>query len=415
LPALVCRYGREKLINGSQKFAVMLCKFSDTATIEPQPVEFFRDLFVTNGSGGLNDYWRDASLGAINLDGTEVLGWKTLNQSRQEYIDARTDRNSKIEGAVQAFGIVRADYAGVVAIFDVGVGDGGASGGGVLVGPDDYNVTFLAHETGHVFGLAHSYDQSSRKDIWWSAPGEYFDQHDIMSAMNVHSHEHPRFGASGPLLCAPNLDIMGWLPPSRVWREPTRGSFAESFDLVPLGHVESAGYLAGLVGGHYVELRVADRWDAGVPRAAVLIHSLVGNNAIVIASDRDNFVNDFLPGQSQGPSQLQMVSEGGVRITVTSIDASAARARISVVRQAAKVESNEFFGSVVITDGVILFKDVVIRIPPKGGPLRSLLERSLGLTSGEVRQHGPGLDVSVAEDLEIVGRFVNLLNRSRQQ
>ena len=69
------------MINGSQKFAVMLCKFSDTATIEPQPVEFFRDLFVTNGSGGLNDYWRDASLGAINLDGTEVLGWKTLNQS----------------------------------------------------------------------------------------------------------------------------------------------------------------------------------------------------------------------------------------------------------------------------------------------------------------------------------------------
>lgn len=403
------------MVSGSQKLAVMLCKFSDTAVIEPQPVDFFFDLFVARGSGGLNDYWRDASLGAINLERTEIFGWKTLDQSRQEYIDARPDRNSKIEGAVQAFGIARADYAGVVALFNVGVRDGGASGGGVLGGPVDYNVTFLAHETGHVFGLDHSYDQSNRKAETWSAPGEYFDQHDIMSAMNVYSHEHIRFGASGPLLCAPNLDIMGWLPPSRVWREPIRGSFAESFDLVPLGHSENPGYLAALVGGHYVEFRVADRWDAGIPRAAVLIHSLVGSNAIVIASDRDNFVNDFLPGQSQGPSQLQMVVEGGVRITVTSIDAAAAKARISVVRQAAKVESNEFFGSVVITDGVILLKDVVIRIPPKGGPLRGLLNRALDVTSGEVRQHGPGLDVSIAEDLEIVGRFVKLLSRGRRQ
>ncbi len=32
---------------GSQKLAVLLCKFRDSADVEPQPVGFFRDLFVT--------------------------------------------------------------------------------------------------------------------------------------------------------------------------------------------------------------------------------------------------------------------------------------------------------------------------------------------------------------------------------
>ena len=79
------------------------------------------------------------------------------------------------------------------------------------------NVTFLAHETGHVFGLQHSFDQSNRKDATWSAPGEYYDKHDIMSAMNTYSASNEKFGKYGPLLCTPNLDSMGWLPPSRVW------------------------------------------------------------------------------------------------------------------------------------------------------------------------------------------------------
>ena len=162
----------------------------------------------------------------------------------------------------------RSKYAGIVALFNVDPGDSGAAGG-VLGGPNDYNVTFLAHETGHLFGLSHSYDQSTRQTNMWSAPGEYWAQHDIMSAMNVHSHTHSRFGQRGPLLCAANLDSMEWLPSARVWREPITSSFSECVDLVPLGHPEIPGYLAAKIGGYYVEFRTQDRWDAGIPRATV--------------------------------------------------------------------------------------------------------------------------------------------------
>jgi hypothetical protein len=401
------------MTSGSQKLAVMPCKFTDTADVDSPSLDFLHDLFLTRGNGSLNDYWVDASLGAINLDGTEMHDWTVIDQTRQEYLAQRPDRNSKIEGAIQALGISRADHAGVVALFNVGVGDAGASGDGILAGPADFNLTFLAHETGHVFGLDHSFDRSARKARTWSAPGEYFDRHDIMSAMNVHSFEHPRFGAAGPLLCAANLDRMGWLPRSRVWQEPIRGSFAETFDLVPLGHPEIPGYLAGFVAGHYVEFRVADRWDGGIPCAAVLIHTLAGSNAVVEPSDPDDFVNDFQPGQSHGPSQVQMLAEGGVRITVTSIDPAAGKARISVVRQAAKVAGSGTFGSVVVTDGLILLKDLVIRIPPKGGPLRAVLDRALDPAGGGLDRSGPEWDVRTAEDLETVGRFVNLVRRWR--
>ena len=38
---------------GSQKLAVLLCKFKDTADVEPQPRSFFENLFANVGTGGL--------------------------------------------------------------------------------------------------------------------------------------------------------------------------------------------------------------------------------------------------------------------------------------------------------------------------------------------------------------------------
>jgi hypothetical protein len=105
-------------------------------------------------------------------------------------------------------------------MFNVDLGDAGEAGGiGVLASPAAMSVTFLGHETGHVFGLEHSFDQSDRKLVDWSAPGEYFDMYDVMSAMNVYLtyDRNQKFGGSGPLLCSANLDRMGWLPASRVW------------------------------------------------------------------------------------------------------------------------------------------------------------------------------------------------------
>ncbi len=185
---------------------------------------FYNDLLVRRGTGGVNDYFEAASLGAINLDGSQVFGWSTIDVKRDDFIAAHPGRWDKIKGAIDAFSDVDTSrFAAVVAIFNVSLGDGGAQGG-VLCGPDDTNVTFLAHEIGHVFGLEHSFDQSARTLISWSAPGEYYDEHDIMSAMNVHGDAGHRFSPRGPLLNAANLERMDCLPANRVWLSPSKNS-----------------------------------------------------------------------------------------------------------------------------------------------------------------------------------------------
>jgi hypothetical protein len=53
-------------LTGSQKFAVLLCKFSDNSNVEPYTPDFYRQLIAERGTGGLNDYWIAASQGSIS-------------------------------------------------------------------------------------------------------------------------------------------------------------------------------------------------------------------------------------------------------------------------------------------------------------------------------------------------------------
>lgn len=258
-------------LTGPQKLAVLLCKFSDTSRIEQHPATFYQELFIKRGTGGLNDYWHDTSLGAINLDGSKVFGWKTLKIKKDAFLAAHPGRWDKIKGALDAFPqVVSTKFNGIVAIFNTNVGDAGTQGG-VLAGPNDVNGTFLGHETGHVFGLDHSFDQSDRKNSPWSAPGEYFDEYDIMSG--IAGDTGHRFSPRGPLLNVAHLDRMGWLPPSRLWQATgANSSGGDTIDIVALEHPEVRGYLAAKLSGVYVEFRMPNGWDAGIGHPCVLLH-----------------------------------------------------------------------------------------------------------------------------------------------
>jgi len=377
---------------GSQKLAVLLCKFCDNDNVEPHPTDFYKKLFAQRGTGGLNDYWIAASLNAINLDGTNIFGWRTLKEKQSDFLNARPGRWDKIKGAIDAFPeIDTSKYAGVVAMFNVDVGDAGAQGG-VLASPGAMSVTFLGHETGHVFGLEHSFDQSDRKDASWSAPGEYYDMYDIMSAMNVYSTFNQKFGECGTLLCAANLDRMGWLPASRVWSLPGKNSsFSGEFDIVSLSHPEIPGYLAALIGGLYIEFRTAELWDDGIPRAGVLMHRMEDPNAVIIASDKQNYVNDWQPGQIYGPSDLMMAIFGGIQIRIKSIDLNAKKARIAV-RAAAKrpiaAGPAQVFGGIESDGGGwIIINGRVVRIPPRS-PMIALAEEMANILAAESNVEG---------------------------
>lgn len=355
-------------LGGSQKLAVLLCKFTDDAT-EPHAVDFYQKLFAQRNTGGLNDYWIAASLGAINLDGSDIYGWRTIQQTQAAFVAARPSRWDKIQGAIDAFPEVKlSDYYGVVAMYNVDVTDAGRSNSGVLASVTSDSVTFLAHETGHLFALEHSFDQSDRKDATWSAPGEYFDMYDIMSAMNVYSTGGSTFGSSGPLLCVANLDRQGWLPAARVWTaQGGNSSTYDEIDIVSLSHPEIGGYLAARAGGEYVEFRTMEGWDAGV-QPCVLIHTMPGNNAIVMAEDRANYVNDWQPGQTYGPSDLLIGIEGGIQIKIISFDLEAKKARIGirvVARRPIVVGPGTVFGGVEAGgEGVIIVNGHVYRVPP---------------------------------------------------
>ena len=369
---------------GSQKLAVLLCNFKDDQT-ELNPRVLYEDLF-RRGAGGLNDYWLAASQGKINLDGSEVFGWRTLDQKRAEYVASHVSRWDKIRGAIDAFPEVDPEqYFGVVAMFSSDVGDAGASRGkGVLANFGDHNTTFLAHETGHLFGMSHSFDQSDRKDATWSAPGEYFDNHDIMSAMNAYDYEHPRFGLSGPLLCAPFMDFLGWLDAGRVWTPPHSGSWGETIELVSLGHPELQGYLAAKVTDTlYVEFRTSDGWDQGLPRATVLIQELVGKNVVAMTrkteptfqKPKGGWDHEWLPGELFGPTRIEVL--GGLQIWIDDFDLQAKKARITVRHQAARpfAKHGQILAGVAGGgDGILILPNgKIVKVPPHSPFIRGML------------------------------------------
>jgi len=405
-------------VTGSQRFAVLLCKVSDDPG-EPQPPSFVLDLFAHRGTGGLNDYWVDVSGGVINLDGTDVFGWTPLDQTRDDFIADRPTRGNKIDGAKAAFPEVDlTPYTGVIAVFNTQMGDAGASGRGILAGPGELSVSYMAHETGHIFGLQHSFDRSNRQAQTWSQKGEYFDPYDIMSAMRAHSGEHDQFGATGPLVCAGNLDLMGWLPSHRVWRPPiSGGSSSEEIELISLGHRDTPGYLAAVIGNLYVELRTQDGWDSGLPRAGVLIHRMSGGNAVILArtlpgevfGDRGPYRQDWQPGQTFAPDDLTLSLQGGTSVEVLSIDEEVGKAR---VRVGVRVPPRQEVGPGVILGGVtrdgggwvVLPSGKVVKVPPHSPVLRAVEALAVaaqveGLVHEELQQQ---LNTITAKELERV-------------
>jgi hypothetical protein len=72
-------------------WAVILCRFkgsSPDAALE-EPIErFYREAF-TPGSGGLVEFWRDASLGAIDITDSRVFGWVEIEIPRDKAAEPR--------------------------------------------------------------------------------------------------------------------------------------------------------------------------------------------------------------------------------------------------------------------------------------------------------------------------------------
>ena len=128
--------------------------------------------------------------------------------------------------------------------------------------------SLLGQEMGHGFGLAHSRIDGSTAD--------YKDPWDIMSTAGPYEASHPTYTWTGPGMNAANMDGRGWLDGSRVW------SGAGTVQLRPLHRRDLPGWLCARVGEFYVEFRVKDGWDKGIPAATVLVHRFEDNRSYLM-------------------------------------------------------------------------------------------------------------------------------------
>lgn len=274
-------------------WAIILCRFKGLqgdSSIE----SLMRDIF-TPGTGGMIEYWRDVSLGAIDITGSRVMGWTELEISRESaggvqrgtLIDyalkaARRDGLDPVTGFHSQVAVFTHDWSKdgappgadwrdpTWAPFWI---DGSADGQGrVSLPPHLQNGNALAHEMGHGFGMGH--------DIGADLVTHYADPCCIMSQNTPFIH--PRWGvAFGPTICLPHLIQRNWMYSRRVYFDKGDWMNQPEGITVPLAPISRPGARANLgirlayaqgdkKWDYFLEYVTPTDWNKGVPGAPLL-------------------------------------------------------------------------------------------------------------------------------------------------
>lgn len=279
-------------------WAIIRVKFKDDSSI-PFPDQYYEDLFTVNNKGSewnMIKYYSDYSHGKLDLTGSKVFGWFSIDKSVADYNalggGARDALIGWARNAAMSKGVDLSPFFSVVVCTnlwsDIGASPTGA--GVICQGPTTAQQMLLAHEMGHVYGMKHSRMEGSNAD--------YQDRWDIMSAANVWSASDTEFTLKGPGVNASNMRGRGWLDETRVWKTTSK-SYDTTVTLRPLVRHDLPGLLAAeLPGGYLAEFRVRQGWDGSIPRAAVLIHRFDAGTSYIQFGNSGN--PDLVEGDSFG-------------------------------------------------------------------------------------------------------------------
>ena len=305
----------------STPWAILLCKFSDDAS-EPEPRQYYEKLFTQTGSGTLNmvDFFSDASHGQLDLSGSQVFGWLTLDKAKSDYTGSganQAGRQALIDWARAAATKAHVDlgrFFGVVVYMNVATDLFGTLNGKSVVCDLNSVASQIAQEMGHGYGLDHSRKQGSEND--------YEDPWDIMSTMSAYQAANPDWGFVGPQLNAANMASRGWL-------DETRTSYGGGIvDLRPLHRRDLPGFLAVQAGDLFVEYRTREKWDAAIRFPVVLVHRFADNHSYLLPNASGEF--GLRPGARVEYGDPSLISGSWASVDVLSIDDNRKTAQVQV-------------------------------------------------------------------------------------
>jgi len=273
-----------------------------------QPIENFYREILTPAVGGLVEYWRDASLGAIDITGSKLFGWVELDierknagigsgVGRKKLADlavsaALRDHLDPINGFFNQVAIITQNWTtdsvpgGTVgspdwtnpsdprAPFWIDGSQDRDSGKITLTPPHDGNIS--AHEMGHTLGMQH--------DVGSDFVTHYADPCCIMSQNG--SFPHPRWHVNfGPALCLPHLLQQDWMYQRRVYFDDGGWQRQPNGIVLPLATLTDPGALANLGiklhwnspddnWDYYLEYVRPIGWNQGIGTAFLMIRRL---------------------------------------------------------------------------------------------------------------------------------------------
>lgn len=272
------------LVSGSQPWVSIMCKFNDYAD-EPRNQAYFQGMYSSSWPG-LDHYWREVSYNTANVAGSLAVGWYTLPQPHSYYVvngNLNFDRAARdCTGVADPF-VNFAGVAGINLMFNANLGDYAWGGTWYLTldgvskswrmtwePPWGYaDITVIAHEMGHGFGLPHSSGNYGQT---------YDNRWDVMSNgwTDCGRATHATYGCLGQHTISHHKDILGWIPSNQKFT--ASGGTAE-ITLERLSLPQTSNYKMAWIpiGGsatrfYTVEVRQQAGYDGKLPGQAVIIH-----------------------------------------------------------------------------------------------------------------------------------------------
>lgn len=315
-------------------YAIILCKFNDVPD-EPLPVSRYQEMY-SSSFGGADDFYREVSDGRINIQGTRVYGWYTLPRARSAYVVNDQANLAQLFNDCTRQADPDVDFRQVVGMamhFNAFL-DCCSWGGSRTATLDGVTKTFATmwnaswarsgtswHEMGHSVGLPHSGGPYGRTyDSVW----------DVMSASTSGRYLNSDFGFGGAQFIGYHKNLLGLIPAGRrvtvtsgEWRgvleQHARNANGTGpvLVLVPIAEPLRFGQ------AYTLELRAKTGYDVRLPRAALIIHSIVPGRAEpaqIVDADGDGDPND--DGATWTVGETFSDPSAGIEVHVDSLTAS---------------------------------------------------------------------------------------------